>query len=232
MSVDISKILVIIPARAGSKGVPKKNSKPFAGGKSLVERTIQIAQTVFKNNQIVVSTDDDEILEFTVKTGVKASKRPSELATDHSSMQDVLLYCSGKYGATSEYLLLLQPTCPFRTTELINKCLETFQSKDDAVVGMNEAKSHPEFTLFRKEGDFVQQYGSTSATRRQDTSTLLEVNGSIYLFKIDSLKTSVWTKFEKVRPVLTTKMEAFDIDTPEDWEMAEMIAKGMSGSKR
>lgn len=231
LSPLLDKILVVIPARAGSKGVPNKNSKSFAGGDSLVERTIKVAQELFTNSQIIVSSDDDEVLEFAQKAEVIASKRPSELATDTSGMQEVLLHCIAEYGAGFKYLMLLQPTCPFRTLDLINRCVASLEKTDDAVVGMNEAKAHPEFTLFTQQGEFVSQYGAKSATRRQDTSKLLEVNGSIYLLKISSLLQSVWTKFDRVRPVISTKLEAFDIDTPEDWKMAEMIANGMNAKK-
>src|SRR5690554_4054145 len=118
------KVLYIIPARGGSKGVPGKNIK-LLGGKPLIYYSIEVARALAKDEDICVSTDDERIKEVVEKTGLKIPFiRPAELGTDSASTYDVLLHAINFYSAQGkEYdlIILLQPTSPLRKVEHVQK---------------------------------------------------------------------------------------------------------------
>jgi CMP-N,N'-diacetyllegionaminic acid synthase len=227
MLPDKHNILVLIPARAGSKGVPNKNVRPFNGGVSLVERTIDIALSYFDPENIVVSSDSAEALSQARNRKVNAHIRPAELASDTAGMQEVMLDAIQQYGTDKTYLLLLQPTSPFRKPIHIQEAISIFQEADDAVVAMHDAKAHPMYTLFQLKDGYVGKYEATQAVRRQDLPRLLEVNGLLYLLSIEALQNNVWTAFDHVRPLITDNLDAIDIDTPQDWWLAEVIERAL-----
>ncbi len=122
-------VLVVIPARGGSKGVPGKNIK-LLNGKPLIHYTIEAAQGVFNNEQIIVSTDCQEIKRVAEQTGLSVPfLRPSELATDEAGSYEVLLhalnYVEAK-GEKPEIIILLQTTSPLRKRHHIEEALEIF----------------------------------------------------------------------------------------------------------
>lgn len=118
-------ILGLIPARGGSKGVPGKNIKMIYG-KPLIAWTIIRAKESSKIDKLIISTDSDEIAAVGVEYGVEILKRPVELATDIASTQDVMVHALQKYPA--DILVLLQPTSPYRTVGLIDRCIIDFES--------------------------------------------------------------------------------------------------------
>ncbi|MEY3237244.1 MAG: hypothetical protein RI883_1345 [Bacteroidota bacterium] len=222
MNPTLENTLVLIPARGGSKGVPNKNKKSFAKGKSLVERTIETALTVFSPSKIVLSTDDDELLKQGAGYSISLIKRSPELASDSAGMYEVMLDAIDKYPQ-NEFLLLLQPTSPMRSKEHILDALSLFKDGDDAVVSMNEPKGHPFYTLFEVHGEYATKWNKNQIVRRQDLPSMYDVNGLIYLFRISSLKNKTWTSFEAIKPLIVGFNEAIDIDTSEDWELAEAL---------
>lgn len=227
MRANYENTLVLIPARAGSKGVPKKNSKPFAEGSSLVVRAVDLAKTLFDSKNIVLSTDDEELLEQTKHFFIQQIKRDPHLSTDKSGMLEVMLDAVDKQSSEPLFLLLLQPTSPFRTRRHIEKAFELFQEDDQAVVSVNEPKGHPFYTLFQEENGFIQKFQKNLVVRRQDLPPMYDVNGLIYLFRIADLRKMSWVDFERIRPFVVSGWEAIDIDTPEDWWLAETIHYGL-----
>lgn len=227
MLPDKHKILVLIPARAGSKGVPNKNIRPFNGGASLVERAIDVALSCFDPEQIVVSSDSSVALDQASARKVIALSREATLASDTAGMQEVMLDAIAKQGAGKTHLLLLQPTSPFRKAIHIKEAIAIFQQQDDAVVAMHEAKAHPMYTLFQLRDGYVSKYADAQATRRQDLPQLLEVNGLLYLLSIEALKQHAWTSFAHVRPLIVDHLDAIDIDLPQDWWLAEVIEQAL-----
>ncbi len=222
MNPTLENTLVLIPARGGSKGVPHKNKKPFANGKSLVERTIETALSVFPPSQIVLSTDDLEILKQGAAYSISLIERDPKLASDSAGMYEVMLDAIDKYPQ-NEFLLLLQPTSPMRSKEHILDAISLFKEGDDAVVSMNEPKGHPFYTLFEVNGEFATKWNKNEIVRRQDLPSMYDVNGLIYLFRISSLKEKTWTSFEAIRPLIVGFNEAIDIDTQDDWLFAEAL---------
>lgn len=222
-----SNILVIIPARGGSKGVPGKNIKPL-GGKPLIYYTIEAAREVFPDDQILVTTDSEEIKECVEKTGLKVPfLRPPELATDTARTYEVLLHAI-HYAESTRYkpdvVILLQPTSPFRTGRQIQEALSLFDDKCEMVVSVKETKANPYYTLREENSDgWLEKSKKGNFTRRQDCPKVYEVNGAIYVIRVEALKKQPLHQFQKVRKCVMDEMSSHDIDTDVDWLVAEAL---------
>jgi CMP-N,N'-diacetyllegionaminic acid synthase len=231
MRPTTSNTLVLIPARAGSKGVPEKNSKSFAGGPSLTERAVLVSKKVFAEQQIVVSSDHDGLLEIAQKNGVIALKRFPELASDTAGMLEVMLDAVSRYQPQPEFLMLLQPTSPFRTEEHLVQAINDFQEGDQALIAVNEPAGHPFYTLFEECDGLLSKFNKNNVVRRQDLPPAYDVNGLLYLFKIADLRQKSWVEFERIRPLVVPKWQALDVDTPEDWWLAETLYQAIFSAR-
>ena len=231
MKPNPSNTIALIPARAGSKGVPQKNSKPFAGGKSLVERAIETALNFFPKDKVVLSTDDQDLLVQGNAYGIQLINREPHLASDTAGMLEVMLDAIKKQKTSPEYLMLLQPTSPFRTTQHIEDAFELFEAGDDAVVAVNEPAGHPFYTLFQEENGYISKFQKNQVVRRQDLPPMYDVNGLIYLFRVAEMRKHSWIEFEKIRPLVVPKWQAIDIDNEEDWWLAETLYAGMEAKR-
>lgn len=227
MKPTVENTLVLVPARAGSKGVPNKNSKSFAGGKSLVERAIEVGLSHFPKERVVLSTDSQELLQQGEKYGIQCINRDAHLASDTAGMLEVMLDAIDKQAEAPKYLLLLQPTSPFRTSEHVSKALELFQDGDQALVAVNEPAGHPFYTLFEEHNGFISKHQKNNVVRRQDLPPMYDVNGLLYIFDVAELRQRSWVEFERIRPMVIPKWQAIDIDNQEDWWLAETIVRGM-----
>ena len=153
--IKLEDVLVLIPARGGSKGIPGKNIKEL-NGKPLIYYTIDIARHLFKDEQICVSTDDDEIIKKVEAYSLKVPfKRPDELASDTASSNDVIQHALKYYrkqGKDYKYTLLLQPTSPFRTINDLEKYLDIANRHQDleVIVSVVETDANPYFVLFEE----------------------------------------------------------------------------------
>lgn len=232
MRPTIENTLVLIPARSGSKGVPQKNSKPFAGGPSLTERAVLVAKSVFPDKQIVVSTDDASLLQMAEKNGVIALKRSEELASDTSGMLEVMLDAVSRHATEPAFLMLLQPTSPFRTSDHVFQALNDFQEGDQALIAVNEPAGHPFYTLFEEHNGLLTKFHKNAVVRRQDLAPVYDVNGLLYIFDVAELHKKSWVEFERIRPLVVPKWQAIDVDTPEDWWLAETLYKSLEASAR
>ena len=129
-------VLVVIPARGGSKGVPGKNIK-LLNGKPLIHYTIEAARKIFEDQYIYVSTDSEKIKSVAEQTGLKVPfLRPKNLATDTANTRDVLLHALDEFVLKNkkepEVIILLQPTSPFRTASHISEALKLYNSTIDS----------------------------------------------------------------------------------------------------
>lgn len=219
--------LVIIPARGGSKGVPRKNIK-LLGEKPLIQYTIESAKKVFDNSVICVSTDDKEIETLVESLGLKVPfLRPAELATDTAGTYEVMLHAVHFYEATGyfpEVLILLQPTSPFRTEKHINEALALFDQSCEMLVSVKETKSNPYYVLREEdeEGWLVKSKEGNFA-RRQDCPKVYELNGAIYIIHVETLKSKPIHDFKKVRKYVMDERSSHDIDDMEDFSLAEIL---------
>ncbi len=214
-------IIGIIPARGGSKGIPKKNIK-LLNGKPLIAYTIESALKS-KLDKVIVSTDCEEIAEVSRKYGIEVIIRPQALAQDETPtlpvLQDVVFQLSEKYDA----VMTLQPTSPLRTVKHIDESINLFgnNSAADSLVSVVEV---PHSFVSEKLMKFDGQYlvGSTTPKRRQDTQIKYARNGAaIYITKIDKLQEYIYGG--KIIPYFMKKIESFDIDDMEDWKIIERI---------
>lgn len=224
------RYLVVIPARGGSKGIPRKNIKPF-DGKPLIYYTIDTARAVCNDEDICVSTDDAEIISVVEEYGLKVPfVRPAELATDTAGTYEVLLHALDFYekkGNHYDALVLLQNTSPFRTAEHLKEALKLYTPDVDMVVSVKECAANPYYCVFEEnnEGFLHVSKGDGTIFRRQDAPKVYEYNGAIYIINPESLKNQHMHQFKKRVKYVMDEMSSFDLDTMTDWKIAEMIKK-------
>lgn len=223
------KPLVVIPARGGSKGVPRKNLKEL-NGKPLLLYTLEAALNIFDKHIICVSTDDVQIKECAETVGVKVPfLRPVGLSGDTSGTYEVLLHAIEYYEANGYFpdtLVLLQPTSPFRNSNHIKEALSLYNQDMDMLVSVRETKSNPYYILFEEDDmGYLQKSKQSDYTRRQDCPPVWEFNGAIYIINIKSLKEKTMGEFKKVQKYVMDELSSHDIDTMFDWEIAQLLAK-------
>lgn len=224
------KILVIIPARGGSKGIPYKNIKPL-NGKPLIHYTIDVARGIAKDEDICVSTDDPEIIKCVENYGLKVPLvRPAELATDTAGTYEVLLHALDFYekqGKTYDIVLLLQNTSPFRTKKQVKEAIALYNPEIDMVVSVKECSANPYYNCFEEDenGYLHISKGNGQYTRRQDVPTAYEYNGAIYVINPESLKKMPLGKFAKRIKYVMDDLHSVDLDNMIDWKFAEFIIK-------
>ncbi len=228
------KILTIIPARGGSKGIPRKNIKPL-NGKPLIHYTIDCARAVCADEDICVSTDDAEIISVVEEYGLKVPfVRPAELATDTAGTYEVLLHALDFYekqGQHYDVVLLLQNTSPFRTEEHVKEALKLYTTDVNMVVSVKECAANPYYCVFEEnaEGYLHVCKGDGNIFRRQDAPKVYEYNGAIYVMNAETLKTIHMHKMQKRVKYVMDEKASFDLDTMWDWEMAEILVRGGGG---
>ena len=223
--------LYLIPARGGSKGVPGKNIRPL-GGRPLIEHSISHALYASGGGDVVVSTDSREIARIAEKAGAKVPFiRPAELATDKAGSREVMLHAVDALSSHKDYdtVVLLQPTSPFRNPEDIVKALNLFNEKHpDMVVSVKPAATNPYYNAFecRADGTLMISKGNGDITRRQDAPQVWEFDGAIYVISVDSLRryTSL-ARMPKVVPLVSSSRHNIDIDSIEDFLVAEQLMK-------
>lgn len=224
------KTLIIIPARGGSKGIPHKNIKPFMG-KPLIYYTIDAARSIVSDEDICVSTDDDEIISVVEQYGLKVPfKRPDELATDTAGTYEVLLHALKYYEAQGKHydaVMLLQNTSPFRKPEQVQEALSLYKPEVDMVVSVKECAANPYYCVFEEDPNGYLHIckGEGNIYRRQDAPKVYEYNGAIYIMNAEVLKHTHMHKMQKRVKYVMDERSSFDLDTMNDWYMAEMMAK-------
>jgi len=224
--------LLLIPARGGSKGIPRKNLS-LLGGLPLIAWTIKEA-LASKTGRVIVSTDCEEIADAARQAGAEVPfLRPAELAADDTPSFDVAAHAVNWWrennGAWPETLVLLQPTSPFRSAEDISAGAKLLESSSaPAVVAVCEARSHP--YLSRKIGpDGVLEYfleGSEKASRRQDFPAAYQVNGALYVIRTQVLLAEKSFQPRGTRAYVMPPERSLDIDSAADLRQAEWQLAG------
>lgn len=224
------KLLGIVPARAGSKRLPGKNSR-LLGDRPLVAWTFEAARQSGVLTRICLSTDDEPLRALAREHGVDAPfLRPAELASDSASSIDVVLHALAHYASHSQHfdaVVLLQPTSPFRTADTIRRAVAQFQSTggDRDGIGVSRADPPPEWT-FKESGGWLQPLVSWDAftQRSQDLTPSWRINGCIYVHAVERLQRLRRFVHERCAPVfIHHEHEALDIDTQADWDQAEAL---------
>jgi CMP-N,N'-diacetyllegionaminic acid synthase len=223
------KILAIIPARGGSKGVPGKNIK-LLNGKPLMAYTSEIALQSKHFTEVIVSTEDSQIVEVSKRLGIKVPFiRPMALAEDHVPTIDVIIHALNWYGNINIFfdaVCLLQVTSPFRTLEFLDKAIEKFiESGCDSLVSVQRVphEYNPHWTFeVNAEGNLKIATGETKIiSRRQELPIAYHRDGCIYITKTEVLLKEN-SLYGKTTAFIESESEFYiNIDTLEDWEKAE-----------
>lgn len=187
-----NKFLALIPARGGSKGIKDKNITSL-NGKPLIAYTIEAARNCPYIDDVVVTTDSSKIADVAAKYGARIPfLRPASLASDNSTTLDAILHAVTtlkSQGNEYDYLVLLQPTSPLRTSNDITKCIDKmFEYNSDNIVSISPVNDNP--VLIRQiadNGHVSKLLNQSSTVRRQDMKPYYRVNGSIYINKISDL---------------------------------------------
>jgi len=223
-------VLAIVPARGGSKGVPRKNVLPLAG-RSLLQYVHDAAQAAVRLDRTILSTDDDEIFAEGLKVGLEVPfKRPAELARDDTPMIDVIRHAVAwveAQGGTPEFIVLLQPTSPLRRGQHIDDVVNLLvTSRADSVVTVVEVPKHlsPDYVM-KIENGVLRPFLPEGAriTRRQDVRPAYFRDGTVYAFRRDTIARHGTIYGENCRPLVIDAAESLSIDSPEDWAAAERI---------
>ena len=223
-----NKNIVIIPARGGSKGLPRKNVLSFCG-KPLIAWTIEQALATRAVDRVIVSTDCEEIATVALTFGAEVpGLRPAELSTDTSSTEDVLLYVAKQIAEQEtepKNIILLQCTSPIRFPGTIDKALSEFEAKKaDSLVSVT--KTHRFFWYNKQEPEA--NYDYTNRPRRQDfpeKNIPYMETGSIYITDFRSLLEHRNRLAGSICMFETDHNESFEIDDLNDFELCEYLAK-------
>ncbi|UCE60442.1 MAG: acylneuraminate cytidylyltransferase family protein [Phycisphaerales bacterium] len=223
------EVVGLVTARGGSKGIPRKNIKPLAG-KPLIAWTIEAALASRFLSRVIVSTDDDEIMETARDFGAEVPfKRPAELAGDDSPHISVVRHavdwlCDEEH--CPEFIMVLQPPTPLRIAADIDGAIELAEEKSaDAVVSVVEAQHHPYITRRLTETDTLTSFvpSALKYSRRQEFSPAYALNGVIYLNRCTCLADCETLAPEGSYAFVMPPERSIDVDTPWDFHLAELI---------
>ena len=225
-------IIGLITARGGSKSIPGKNINPLAG-KPLIAWTIEAALQCKELSRVIVSTDDEKIAEVAQQWGAEVPFiRPVELAQDASSHISVVLHAihwlEEKERFCPDYIMLLQPTSPFRTVEDMGKTIQL--AKDHhavAVMSVCEALKHPYKTYKIIENGTLEYFipSNIGYKYRQALPKVYEENGAIYLNKRSSLLQDQTFLPTGTIAYVMPQERSLDVDTPWDFYVADLILR-------
>ena len=220
--IDGYKVLGLIPARGGSKGIPRKNIK-LLGGKPLIAWTIEEAKKSKYIDRLVVSTDDEEIASVARKFGADVPfMRPDELATDSARGIDVVLHALGQLPEF-DVVVLLQPTSPFRIVDDIDGAIERWREGQQPVVGVTKVSKSPYWMYLLDEQGKLQALlpQPAGAENRQELPPTFALNGGVYVASRQQLEEQQSFLTPMTRGYEMPQERSIDLDTKEDWEYAE-----------
>ena len=214
------RALGVIPARGGSKGVPRKNLREL-GGETLVARAVRGALAARTLDLVVVSTDDEAIAAEALRAGADVVRRPAELATDESPTADALVHAVEALGVDPLWVVTLEPTSPLRRPETIDRCVELAEARDaGSVVAVREDRS----SLGRLDGDGrFRPLDADAPRRRQDRQPLYAESGVAWVTRTASLRERRAVLVEPVYAVVVDEEEGLDVNTERDLELARIV---------
>lgn len=220
------RVMAIIPARGGSKRLPRKNVLPLAG-KPLIGWSIDAALNSQYVDHVFVSTDDEEIAEVARGFGIEVPElRPAELASDTASSASVLTYTVEKFGPQAEIIVLLQPTSPLRTAEHIDQALELFIAKQAlSVVSVTPCEHSPLWANTLPDDHSMGTFlPSQAQARSQDLKPYYRLNGAVYALDADDLKRKGAIEYsERTFAYVMENRYSLDIDTQWDFDLTEFF---------
>ncbi len=220
-------MIAIVPARGGSKGLPKKNTKEMMG-KPLIAYTIEAALNSKHVSEVIISTDDHDIYDIAEKYGAKKTfLRPKELAKDDSLAIDNYIYTIEKlnkeFGYSINEFIVLQPTSPLRSSDDIDKAINLFKEKEaDSIVSCTEEHHPITWHKYLKEDGSFEGIFADNIQNRQSNRPSFYPNGAIFVFKLDLIKCKKYYS-DKSFAYIMERENSVDIDTIQDFDYAEFI---------
>jgi CMP-N-acetylneuraminic acid synthetase len=228
--IDEERVIAVIPARGGSKALPGKNIV-LLDGKPLLAWSIDVARSVDLVDRVIVSTDDPAIAAVARDRGAEVYDRPSSLATDSALVVDALRHLISTLQAEGEparIMVLLEPTCPFRSSEDVTRCIEELvRGYKDSVASFKEAELNPH-RAWTISGDHPSPFidGADPWLPRQQLPAAYQLNGAVYCFRADRLPQSgAGLLFGKAAAVIMPEERSVDINTANDLLFAEAVRK-------
>jgi CMP-N-acetylneuraminic acid synthetase len=227
------RVLGVIPARGGSKGIPGKNIR-LLGGRPLIEYSIEVAREAKGLARTIVSTDDAEIARVARAAGADVPfMRPSHLATDATPMWPVLRHALTVMemmdGSTYDVVLLLDPTSPFRSAVAIDQALESLDSDSscDGVVGVTEPHANPFWHCVVEHAGYLEDLvsGASEFTRRQDVPASYTINGSLYAWRRRAILSDQNWRLGKLRKQLVPDVPFVPLDSPEQFAALDALVR-------
>ena len=221
--IESKSVLGIITARGGSKGLPRKNILEL-GGKPMLAWTILAAQESAYIDRLIVTTDDQEIADVARQWNCEVPfMRPDNLAGDKVSSVDVILHALQELEAQHNYMVLLQPTSPFRTGADIDACLERCEKTNAPVcVSVCEVDKSPYWMVSMDELNHLQQIlkPPNPVSRRQDLPKVYALNGAVYAAEVDWFCANKTFLTEKTLGYAMPKERSLDVDSKYDLSLA------------
>jgi CMP-N-acetylneuraminic acid synthetase len=214
----------LIPARGGSKGIPRKNVRPIAG-KPLIAWTIEAARAARGLDAVIVSTEDPEIADVARAAGAEVPfLRPVELAADETPGIDPVLHALHMLPQ-HDAVLLLQPTSPLRGTRDIEGVLRLVaEARPPSVVSVCEPEDHPAWMFRMEAGQRLERLSDApEIARRQDLPAVYALNGAIYYARADWLAARRSFVGPGTLGYPMSAEDSVDIDGPLDWKLAELL---------
>jgi len=231
--LDNMRVIAVVPARGGSKSVPGKNIKHL-GGKPLLAWSIEVARRVQAVDRVIVSTDDTLIGDSASRHGAEVYMRPPHLATDDALVIDAIRDLYRRLleeGEPADVMVLLEPTCPFRSRQDVTECLDLIRSGYDSVATFKDAELNPH-RAWKIEGSeplvFIED--AVPWLPRQSLPRAFQLNGAVYAFKPAGIPAgSNALLFGRMGAVVMPAERSVDIDTAVDFLVAESMLRRSHG---
>ena len=223
--IDGKRVLGLIPARGGSKGLPRKNVLPLAG-KPLLAWTIEAARAAATLDRVVISTDDDEIAHVAESFGCDVPfRRPAHLAADDTPGIAPVLHALDELDGF-DLVVLLQPTSPLRTAEDINAAVRLCVSRGaPSCVSVVPVEKPPQWMYAMGEGALLHSFlaGEEGLARRQDVAPLFALNGAVYVADVENLRRTRSFVTDSTVGYVMPSERSVDIDSLLDFRWCELL---------
>lgn len=232
------EIVGIIPARAGSKSIKRKNLAPLAG-KPLIQYTINAAKRSLLLSRVIVTTDDPDVATLARKNGISVIIQPPEISQDNTPMapviQNAVKVLREKARINPDMMVILQPTSPLRTSQTIDACIQKMlEMKADSVTTVSELPHGANYSTELKENGKTSFSLKKKASIRQKMKKKYCLNGAVFCITVKELLKQdrfVLTERNNYATVISYE-EAIDIDTPLDLKIAEVILNERNKARR
>lgn len=223
--------IAMITARGGSKRIPRKNIKDFLG-KPILAYSIEAALESGVFDEVMISTEDDEIAEIAQRYGAKFPfRRSEEMASDHAMTIDVMLEVVREYkkkGKNPESVCCIYPTAPFVTAEKFRKANALFEeSGADAVIPVVRFSFPPQRCFVLDDKFMKYKWKEYELSRSQDLEPYYHDAGQFYFIRTEAMVSQRTLVPQKTAPLIMDEMEVQDIDNIDDWNIAEIKYKAM-----